>query len=528
MRRIRLGFSLCRWSLPAATAILLASVGLPAVPVAESKADHLRQAVTLMSQGDLPGAEKEARLALKQPSTKAPAYAILGTIRLHQKKLDESRQFLAKALQLNSNLIGARLTLGQVHARQGNIELARRTFQEALKLAPDNPTVRMSLAQLETMAGNYKVSLEILAPVAGELRGSPDGLLLLARNHLGLGDRDSAKGLVPEWMALGDGVPSALAVEFAKPLVEHQLAQEAVQVLEKAKGAGPAPFELAFALGGAHLASGDAKRASEYYEQAASLNGRCVLCLRQVARIAEREGETEKALAFLIKAKRVEPDNPEVLFDFGRVCLQRHLLRDALPSLEKAVQLRPADGRYAFALASAYSARQRFKESLAILERLIKKKPKDPILNHAIGYVLYCEGLELDGAEKYLRMSIYLMPEQLSGYHYLGMVRFKKGDEDQAETIFRELLQRYPDDVPTLEQLSKILVKQRQYDEARQVLDRVLRLDPNSHTGHYQMALLLGRLGQKGEAEKHMRIADQARAEDEKRARTELYLLNPH
>lgn len=489
--------------------------------------DHLQKAVALISQGDLAAAESEARKALSTPSTSAPAYSILGTIRLQQRRLEESRQFLEKAIALNTKLLGARLTLGQVYSLEGKTERALEVLQEVLRMAPNNPTARMTLAQLEASAGNYLRSRELVEPVREDLRGTPDGLLLLLVISLGSADKEEARGLVTDWLALNGHVPPPLTIEFAKPLVASQLAPEAVQVIEKGRRDDPASFELIFALGGAYLASGDSKRASGYYEQAATLNERCVLCFRQIARMAELEGETEKALSFLIKAKVLEPENPEVLFDFGRVCLERRLLRDALPALEKAVQLRPDDGRYAFALASAYNARQRFKESLEIFDRLIRKKPEDPVLNHAIGYVLYSEGQDLDGAEKYLRKSIRLMPQQLSGYHYLGMVLFKKGDEDQALQVFHELLQRYPDDLASLEQLSKILVKKRRYDEVRQVLDRVLRLDPNSHTGHYQMALLLGRLGQKEEAEKHMRIAEQSRAEDEKKARTELYLLNP-
>mgnify|MGYP001619562788 FL=1 len=106
--------------------------------------------------------------------------------------------------------------------------------------APDNPAVRMNLAQLESMDGNYKASLGLISPIAESLRSSPDGLVLLAGTYLGLGNKDSARKLVSDWMALGEGVAPPLAIEFAKPLAEHGLAAEAVRVLEKAKWAGAA------------------------------------------------------------------------------------------------------------------------------------------------------------------------------------------------------------------------------------------------------------------------------------------------
>jgi tetratricopeptide (TPR) repeat protein len=480
-----------------------------------------------MTQGDLNGAEKAARLALAKPATRALAYATLGTIRLQQKRLVESSRYLQQAIRLNSGLLGARLTLGQVYALQNKTEPARQTFQQAMKLDPQNPVPRLNLAQLEATNKNYKASLELVEPIAAQLRGSPDGLLLLLVNYLGVGRKEESRALVVDWKKLV-GVPPALAIEFANPLVENGLAPEAVEVLELAKSPGPVTFELAFALGGAYLANGDLKHATEYYEQAATLNDRCALCFHQLARIAQREGIKEKALAFLIKAKAAAPDNPEILFEFGRTCLEGDLFRDAIPALEKAVQLRPDNGRYAYVLASAYVGKLRYKEALAILDRLVKQHPEDPVLNYAYGSVLYTEGTNLDGAENYLRKSISLQPNQLGAYYYLGMVMVKKGDQEQASTILHELLERYPDHLGSLEQLGTILVKQRKNDEAKQVLEKVLQLEPNSLTGHYQYGLLLGRLGKRDESTQHMEIAQRLEEVRKKESKMEFYLLTPH
>lgn len=507
---------------------LVLFLGSPRSFAQDAPTNHLERAVALIMQGDLEGAEKEAKLALDQPSTRALAYAALGTIRLQQKRLEESSQYLQKATQLNPQLIGARLSLGQAYALQGKTELARQMFQQALEMDPGNPAARMNLAQLEATAGNYKSSLEVLEPIAGQLRSSPDGLLLLLVDNLGLGRKDAARALVSDWMALREDVPPPLAIEFARPLTEVGLAQEAVRVLEKAKGAAPASFELAYALGGAYLANGDTQRASDYYERAASLNEGCVLCLRQVAKIAEREGKKEKALSYLIKAKVAEPENPEVLFEFGRLCLEGDLFRDALPALEKAVQLRPENDRYNYVLASAYVGKMRHQDALVILDRLVKKHPENPILNYAIGSVLCTVGTDLDGAENYLRKSINLQPDQLAAYYYLGLVVLRKRDQDQAVEIFQELLQRYPDHLGSLEQLGTIRVKERKYEEAQRVLEKVLRLDPDSQIGHYQYGLLLGRLGKKEESAKHMEIAQQLEEVRKKESKMEFHLLNPY
>jgi tetratricopeptide (TPR) repeat protein len=495
---------------------------------AQGPQDHLQQAVALISSGNLEAAEKEAQKALATPSAAAPAYTILGTIRLQQGRLDESSQYLRKAMQLNPNLLGARLTLGQVYALQGKTSPARQTFLEAMKLDPQNPVPRLNLAQFEAANKNFQASFDLVKPITASLRASPDGLVLLLTDYLGLGQKDEARALVPDWLALGEGVPTALVIEFAKPLMDNGLSAEAVRVLENAKGPGPATFEIAFGLGGAYLANGDSKRAAESYEQAASLNARCAACFQKIAALARHQGENEKAMSYLIKAKALEPENPEILFEFGRLCLEGDLIVDAVAALEKAVQLNPNNDRYKYVLASAYVGKVRYKDALAILSDLLKRHPEDPLINYALGSVLYIEGTDLDAAENYLRRSIQLQPDQVGAYYYLGMTVFKKGDQDQAVEIFHKLLDRHPDHVASLEQLGTILVRQRKYEEAQQVLEKVLRLDPNSLTGHYQYGQLLGRLGKTEESAKHIEIAKQLEEVRKKESKMEYRLLNPH
>ena len=92
-----------------ALALLCAVLALPGV--VRPSTNHLQTALELFNQGDLEGAEKEARFALNAPQDRAPAWEILGTIRVQQKKYDEAVGFLRRALSLNPRLVGARVTL---------------------------------------------------------------------------------------------------------------------------------------------------------------------------------------------------------------------------------------------------------------------------------------------------------------------------------------------------------------------------------------------------------------------------------
>ena len=68
----------------------------------------------------------------------------------------------------------------------------------------------------------------------------------------------------------------------------------------------------------------------------------------------------------------------------------------------------------------------------------------------------------------------------------------------------------------------RILLRQHQYDEAQQALERAVALDPGSVEAHHQMGLLLRRLGKTAESDQE--FAESRKLEGERRAQTDVHL----
>ena len=488
--------------------------------------DHINRSLELIQQGQLDAAEKEARFALSSPATAALAWAVLGALRLQQKNYEESSQFLAKAVRLNPRLLGAWLNLGSAYALQGKTERASEAFYKALKIDPGNGTAHFDLAKLEADRRNYGVSLEVAKPIITEMRHTDEGLLLLATDYLSLGQKESAQSLVTDWEGL-TSIAQEVALKLGPLFVKNGLVQEAIKVLEKARSNGPDSFELDFDLAGCYLSAGDLKRASANYEASLAFRDDCIVCLRKIAEIAEREGDSDKALAYLIRAKRAEPENAAILFEFGKACLQRDLIEDALPVLQKAVELEPGNPSYTYVLASAYIAKKEFKTAGELLDSLLKQRPDDAVLNYARGALLFLE-VNLVEAEKYLRKSISIDPNQLAAYYYLGLLDGKKGENGEAILIFRDLVKRFPSHAPSHQALGTALFRERKYTEAQEALEEAILLDPNSVASHYQLGMVLSRLGKQEESSKHLEIAQKLEADEKRKTNVELRILNPY
>jgi len=489
----------------------------------EAQQTRLQDSARMVAAGDLFGAEKEARLALADAPSRAVAYAILGAIRLQQAKYLESVDFLETAARLNPRLIGVQLNLGNVYVLQGKANLATARFHQVLKLDPKNFEARFALARLEYENGRYATSIELAKPVMEKLRTSDDGLILLASDYLSLHDRTVLPSLMADWFALKHPTP-ATSLSFAEILADHELLEQAITILDHTRNEEGGSFDLNFNLGVYYSKLNDLQRAAVSYKLALATRPDCSSCLYQLSRISERQQNLDEALSELVDARQIAPNDADILFEFGRICVRKDLYNDAIASLSAAVRLRPNDPSFQYVLASAYTGKKEYKLAIPILQQLLSLKPNDPLLNYSLGAVEYLDA-DLNDAEMHLERSIQIDPNQVASYYYLGLTKNHQGKSEEAAQILQTVAERFPDHAPTFVALGKILVNQHKYIEARSALEKATQLDSQSVESHYQLGLVLARLGQSEASKKEFALVKTLNTERD--AQTEMEIFSP-
>jgi tetratricopeptide (TPR) repeat protein len=172
-------------------------------------------------------------------------------------------------------------------------------------------------------------------------------------------------------------------------------------------------------------------------------------------------------------------------------------------------------------LGSAKVAKGQLPDALALFQRLLKKHPNDAVLTYATGAVYYLQG-KYGEAEAVLRQSLAAQPNQVAASYYLALTYDAIGDDDRAIPVFRELLKSNPKHAPSYVKLGGILLRAHQYEDARQNLERAISLDPDSVEAHYQLGLLLRRLGKSAESESE--FAESRKLEAAQRAQKDVRL----
>jgi len=489
---------------------------------APAQTSHIETAAQLLNNGDTEHAEAEAQKALQIPSTRALAFAMLGTIRLQQGKTEESIKFLTQALALNPKMIGARTTLGNAYAFSNQPDLAAKCFHQVLTLDPGNFNARFDLFKLEASRHHFQQSLDLGAPILPQLHSSDEGLAVLASDYAALGKKKELQDIVAYWQKLPE-LSDESALDFAITLLGNGMKPEATAVLEgqEKRLQGGTQTDTVLRLANAFLALGLPDHAANITQRALSRKPDCTLCYLLLGQIAEHEGDSEKALSYLVKAKQLAPEDPEVLFQFGRVCLERNLLDDALPALSKAVELKPDNDAYVYALGSAHVGKEQLPDALQLFEKLLKKHPQDASLLYAMGAVYYLES-KFNEAESSLKQSLAIQPGQTAATYYLALTYDAVGDDDRAIPAFQNLLKGNPKHAPSYVKLGGILVRQHQYEEAQRDLEQAVSLDPNSVEAHYQLGVVLRRMGKSSDSE--TQFAESRRLETEQSAQRDLHL----
>jgi Flp pilus assembly protein TadD len=120
-------------------------------------------------------------------------------------------------------------------------------------------------------AGNYKAALEGFRRRVSADPGDLDARVWIAWLHERMGRPDLAEPVYRSVVLEAPGHVDA-AIRFATLLMKQRHNDEAVRVLERAKGAEPRNPELLAALGSAHLRVSNASLALAYLELAAALS----------------------------------------------------------------------------------------------------------------------------------------------------------------------------------------------------------------------------------------------------------------
>jgi tetratricopeptide (TPR) repeat protein len=248
---------------------------------------------------------------------------------------------------------------------------------------------------------------------------------------------------------------------------------------------------------------------------------------RDQAHTAVRQDNPEKALSLLLQARKINPKDADVLYEFGMVALRMSLLPDAVQAFQETLDLRKDDANALYALGRAQMAQANYEEARATFDRYLQLHPSDASGHYALGMTLKALQRSTDARSQFEK-SVELQPAQTESYFQFGRIDLEAGDIQAAEEQFNRVLKRDPHHAGALASMGQLRFQQKNYSQALELLEKSVGADASLREAHYYLGMTYARMNRKEDSDKELAIATRLEHEEVERHQNVLKIIDPN
>ncbi len=248
--------------------------------------------------------------------------------------------------------------------------------------------------------------------------------------------------------------------------------------------------------------------------------------LREQARSAVARNDPEKALSFLLQARKLAPKDADVLYDFGMVALRMALFPDAAAAFSQALEVKKNDSNTLYALGRAQMALANYEDARVAFDRYCQLNPSNASGRYALGMTLSAQQRSVEARAQFEK-SIELQPAQTESYVQLGRIDLEAGDLNAAEKELTRVLQRDPRHAEALAVMGRLKFQQKDYAEAIDLLQKAVALNDSSREAHYYLGMTYARLDRKEDSANELATASRIEHEEVEKHQNLLKIIDP-
>lgn len=465
-------------------------------------ADHEREQEVLRIQQFIEQHNLEqAALLLAEASKRFPRDAgfdnLRGIVEAQKGDFAGAEASFQEAVARDPKFTGAYLNLGRLY--QENASAAPMARQKALDIYAHvlhydnkNSEANYQTALLLLEQGEYKSSLSHVALLPREILAGAQATSILCADYAGLGDREHTEEASAR--LLGSADLSEQDVQQAVPgLLTGKRADLIIALLENLQKRQALSAESLHTLGLAYEQAHKLAEARSSLEAAIGTSF-SVPSLLELARVAHKQRDYKGSLGYLAHARDLAPDNANLDYYFGLVCLDLDLVAEARNSFEKAVKIDPENPSYNYAMGTASTFRQDPEEAVPYFKNYVKLKPQDPRGRLAIG-VVYWRAKNFDAALPWLKEAMNSPDTAAAAHYYIGSIALHYNQMDEAFAELQAALESEPDYVDARAQLGQYYLVRKDYVHAEQQLQHALQIDPDHYSANFYLLTLYTRTG---------------------------------
>lgn len=243
----------------------------------------------------------------------------------------------------------------------------------------------------------------------------------------------------------------------------------------------------------AEMAQDSAKAIREYLAALRADNASIALKVR-LATLYFSRGDVASALRFADRVAESDVKDPQTLIQIAGIYAAAGQPERALTLYDRAIELQPANGDVHMAKGLLLMRLNKFDEAEQALEKAVQQSKDSAIGYYHLGR-MHAEGKRYDRAEANLQRAIALVPSYEPAY--LALIGLYEAQQDRAKAV--ALCRKYLDDVnphskDVRQQLIRLLIGEKAYQEAQAELNKILAEDADDLDARLRLGLLYGEM----------------------------------
>ena len=210
-----------------------------------------------------------------------------------------------------------------------------------------------------------------------------------------------------------------------------------------------------------------------------------------------------KAVEVAMELDRLYPDDPEILYQAGKVYGNFAYL-----TMEKLARVAPTSVWRHLAAAEAHESQGSYGQAIQEYHDVLRLEPDRPAIHYRIGRSLmgrfwqHQSQDDVAAAEKEFEEELRLHPDNANAAYELGEMCRKNKQVEKAQRYFEQALQHYPDFAEAQLGLVAVLLEKNQPAQALPHAQRAVAVDPENEVCWYRLAKIQRSLGNVVEQQK--------------------------
>jgi tetratricopeptide (TPR) repeat protein len=488
---------------------LLAALGSAQTSPSLAPRATLDRIAALLEGPDVAAAQTAADAALRDHPDDPTLRNLAGVIDARRGAFDAAEAHFLAAIRLAPRAAPAYTNLGRLYqersaASPGARAKALDVYRRLLAVDPVNVEGLFQTAFMLALDGAFAESRALIARLPAGVRARPQVLAVLAVDLEGAGDQAGALSTVktlsahPE-LAAADVMAVLPALDR---LGDDRLHQAMLEGLDARRLAAPPELQRLAAI---HVRHQRLAEARALLDRAAAAAPAAPLLI-DLARIAWKLGDSKGALGYLAHARALDPQNAQVHFLFGMVCVDQNLGREAYDSLKQAVALDPGNALINYAMGAVAISRRDPSEAIPFFETYVRLTPDDPRGRFALGAARFLSN-QLEAARDDLEVAARAPQTATGAHYYLARIARQLDDGATARREIDRALAANPKYADAWAELGLLQTRAGQYTDAEAALNKALALDPDNYEATRHLAALYGRTRDPRRADQEARLA---------------------